>query len=120
MPGFREGGRPPQEQKTVEDSKREALGRVRAEREKIEQFGRIGQRVKIRGRSISPDGEVVGEIVAIETRHPYSEEYLSQWEQEGENLQDLPLAIVKVYVTEGKYKGETVTHLVPSEWEPAD
>ncbi|MFA5871070.1 MAG: hypothetical protein WC842_04300 [Candidatus Paceibacterota bacterium] len=116
-----EGGMPSQEYKTTEDLKREKLERVRSEREKLEQFGRIGQRIKIVGRSMSPNGEVIGEIIALETENPFNEELLSDWEkQENGNMQNLPSSTVKVFITEGERKGQIVASLAISEWEPID
>ena len=56
-------------------------------------------------RSISPDGEVVGEIIAIEAQKPFNDKVLSTWKQDDGNVQNLPNSTVKVFVTEGKMEG---------------
>jgi len=96
----------------------EALERVKAEREKLKKHGNVGEKVRIVGRSVSPKGEVVGEIIAIETDRPFGDDFLQEWQDEGLEIKDLPCSIAKVYVTEGEDKGTVVTNLVASEWEP--
>jgi hypothetical protein len=47
---------------------------VEAEWEKLSKYGRIGQRVRIVGRSISPEGEVVGVIIGMDSNLPFDRE----------------------------------------------
>ena len=97
---------------------------TREEGEKLRQFGRIGQKVGIYGRSNSPAGEVAGQIIGIDTTMPFDEESIQAWREKAMKmngaLDGRPGSLVKVYVTEGKLKGQVITNLVNSEWRPIE
>jgi hypothetical protein len=108
-----------EEKESTDKLKQEIIEKKKEEREKLEQYGKIGQKVRIKDRVI----EGVGEIIAIETRVPFNDEIFDEWIKRGEDekfSEGLPGSVVKVYITEGERKGQVVDHLVISEWEPVE
>ncbi len=109
-----------EEKESTDELKQEIIERKKEERKKLEQYGKIGQKVRIKDRVI----EGVGEIVAIETGVPFSDEILNKWMEKEENEKVMPEGLpgsrVKVYITEGERKGQIVNHLLISEWEPVE
>lgn len=105
---------------------RQGAEELRTAAEKLTRYGRIGQKVGIFGRSISSEkGEVIGKIIAIESNLPFDKETIESWERNSVAagafvLEGLPICTVKVLITEGKRKGETVEGLTSSEWEPVE
>jgi len=103
----------------------EIAARAEAEGKKLAKYGRIGQRVRVVGRSISQEGEVVGVIIGIDSNLPFDRERIESWRQnalasEEGIFEGLPTSTVKIFVTEGKRRGQVVAGLKNSEWEPIE
>lgn len=95
--------------------RQEIMDRAVAEQKKLEDYGKFGQEVKIVGRSISPEGEVRGKIVGIETHGFFDDQAFGKWMEAGD-MKFVPGSTIKVYVTEGERKGQIVENVVASEW----
>ena len=118
------------EKKSPEEFKQMLIKEAKEGREKLEQYGKIGQKVRIKD---CVWGGLVGEIVAIETNVPFSDETLDKWNKENEVAipEGLPKSRVRVYITGGvnergekgeeeELKGSRANGLLISEWEPVE
>ena len=111
-----------EKQKMIEEAKKE--------REKLEQYGKIGQKVRIKN-SVPDWNGLIGEIIAIETNCPFSDEVLDKWDKsEVTTLDEFPESKVKVYFTGGvnekgervgeEFKGSRTHGMSISKWEPVE
>ena len=97
----------------------DALARVRGEKNKLDFYGEKGQLVKIINRSISPEGELSGEIVDVQISGSFAEEDLVEWSNQiSPDYTHLPTSSVKARVIGGKRDSEVIDNLSISEWEP--
>jgi len=112
------------DEENTNELRQRIIEKKKEEREKLEQYGKIGQKVRIKNRpeEFRPsDNGLVGEIIAVETKYPFSDEILNKWvEEEEEGKEPLPGSLVKIYITEGEKRGQVVDHLFFSEWEPVE
>ena len=96
-----------------------------AEGEKLDKYGRIGQKVRVVGR-FGPGGEeIVGGIIGINSNLLFNEETIKKWRQgipvTGWNFSDgIPSSRVKVLVAHDEEKAQIIEDLTISQWEPID
>lgn len=101
----------------IMSNNRKLIERMNAEREKLNEFGKIGQKVKIVRQKQSGREEVEGVITAIFTHIPFpDQETVNKWLSQTTflNIGLIPMSQVDVFTS----KGMTIPRLKFDEWEP--